>query len=786
MMLTWLALVCAYAAEAPEQDVINQPFAQESRTVWASDGGLPDIHRLPEETASVEAIATMPDGRVVASCIDELTNLQLIEYHGGSWEVLPEPVSPHVGKSWEHSYVVSASGKVYFEPERVTEGPAKEHQRIRCAGFHPNVGKVFATDEGVWLRPPLGGTTKTPVFEPDPPARSVTVSADGALAVGTPAGLFVRWEDQQDFEALLPDDGRHSWAPKDVNAVAFDARGRLWFGARQGVGVLDGESWRLYTGEDGLPYDRFTCAAAGEDGVIWFGTERGAIRFDGERWSYRASLRWLPDDHVNAIAVEPDGTAWIATPRGVSRIERRPMTLEEKAAHFVDQVETRHNRDGYTTTWRLERRGDVSSAVPAITDNDGQYTSLYGAAMAFRYAVTKDAKDRAIAQRSFEACKRLVDIVPESMKGFPARVIVPIDWPEPVNEQYGPEYNQHKRGEDPFWKLITPRFVTSEDGQYLWKCDTSSDETVGHYFIYSIYYDVIAETDEEKDAVRQVVGDLTDHLIRHGFSLVDHDGTPTRWARFGPDFLNTIYGWEQRGLNSLQMLSALAVAEHVTGDLRYAEVAKMLRDEYAYHINMMEARPFFPPDNIVPWDNMLALLAFYPLMQYEDDPELLLMYRQSLEYCWRFVSRHKNPLYTVMYAASAQRFARLADGGYFNGAFPEAGPYTEHSVARFTKHRFALDDTLDTLRGMPLELIGWRMENSHRLDVEFDPMPGQDRTVGWSRVDRKALPIEERAHVRHDRDAMKLDAVEGDGWDEHEGTFFLLPYYMARYHGLIG
>jgi hypothetical protein len=34
-----------------------------------------------------------------------------------------------------------------------------------------------------------------------------------------------------------------------------------------------------------------------------------------------------------------------------------------------------------------------------------------------------------------------------------------------------------------------------------------------------------------------------------------------------------------------------------------------------------------------------------------------------------------------------------------------------------------------------------------------------------------------------DRSSLLLDGVEGDGWDEHEGTIFLLPYYMGLYHG---
>ncbi len=128
---------------------------------------------------------------------------------------------------------------------------------------------------------------------------------------------------------------------------------------------------------------------------------------------------------------------------------------------------------------------------------------MYGAAQAFRYAVTGSPEAKKLAKRSFDACKWLVDITHE--KGFPARVIIPLDWREPVNEQYGHEYNIRKQKEDPFWKDITPRFPQSKDGKYLWKCDTSSDELAGHYFFYGIYYDLVADTEEEKGAVKEVV-----------------------------------------------------------------------------------------------------------------------------------------------------------------------------------------------------------------------------------------------------------------------------------------
>ena len=114
---------------------------------------------------------------------------------------------------------------------------------------------------------------------------------------------------------------------------------------------------------------------------------------------------------------------------------------------------------------------------------------------------------------------------------------------------------------------------------------------------------MVADTEEEKKLVREVVRDITDHLIRHGFLLRDHDGKPTRWANFSPEFHNSIWGWDQRGLNSMMLLSFLNVAHHVTGDKKYLETAEMLRNKYAYHINAMQSKMFFPPDDVVPWDN---------------------------------------------------------------------------------------------------------------------------------------------------------------------------------------
>ena len=124
----------------------------------------------------------------------------------------------------------------------------------------------------------------------------------------------------------------------------------------------------------------------------------------------------------------------------------------------------------------------------------------------------------------------------------------------------GPDPNQHdnldrdravRAEEDPHWKELAPRWPLSADGQWYWKADTSSDELDGHYFLYAVYHDLVAETAEEKARVRQVVYDITTHLIEHDYALVDHDGQPTRWARYHRDVLDHGHLIDGRGLNSL-------------------------------------------------------------------------------------------------------------------------------------------------------------------------------------------------------------------------------------------
>ena len=396
----------------------------------------------------------------------------------------------------------------------------------------------------------------------------MAASPNGQIFLASSGGLFRRsdrgWENQTILDGL----GR-AWAVQDVLAVTFDSNGQLWFGTKAGVGCRTDKGWRFFEGKDGLPWNDFTGSAAGPNGEVWFATHLGVLRWDGQDFHYRQGKLWLPDDDARGVAVDQQGRAWIATSGGVGLIERRSMTLSEKAEFYENEIEHYIKRTpfGFTAEAHLRKKADKSSNDPQDSDNDGLWTAMYGAGECFASAATKNPKARVRARQAFEALRFLQKVTqggsPAPDKGYVARTIRPVEWPDPNTGRIEGDREEQKR--DKLWKAYEPRWPKSADGKWFWKSDTSSDELDGHYFFYPLYHDLVADTPEEKARVQEVVRDLTDHLIQHGFTLTDIDGKPTRWAVYGPDTVNgDSRWWPERGLNSLSILTYLTVAAHVT------------------------------------------------------------------------------------------------------------------------------------------------------------------------------------------------------------------------------
>lgn len=604
--------------------------------------------------------------------------------------------------------------------------------------------------------------------------RAVAVHG-GEIAVAADSGLYVG--NGREWRLALPRQGEVRWAPVDVRAVAYDASGALWFAAPQGVGCRISEvEWNLFTGADGVPYNDFTCMAAGPKGV-WFGASNGAIHYRDGAWSFRQGRRWLLDNHVRDVAVDAAGNAWFATAAGVSCIACEPMTLAGKAAFYADEIEKHHRRTrlGYVDPADLTAPGDKATAVPVFTDNDGHFTGLYLAAVSLGYAATGDERLRQHAANAFHALAFLSEVTQggthPAPKGFIARTVLPTTEPDP-NPQFDLAYDQRRNAADSLWKIIQPRWPVDETGEWYWKNDSSSDELDGHFFGFATYFDRVCKTDPEKDAVREVVRRIIGHILEHGYNLVDYDGQPTRWGRFSPDDLNRNEAWcDERGLNSFSILTYLAVAHHITGDQKYRDVYLELALDHGYGMNGMTQPKALPGPAAAghqPDDNM-AFMNYYHLIRYETDPKLLSMFHHAIHRHWQYEKLERNAFANFIYAACCLGKTRRDQWGTTDLSPPKR----------------CFDDAIDTLKRFPLDLVDWPMSNAHRIDM----LPLQDddgpSSKDGGRRDGQVFPIDERHEVYWDMNPWVL-VYNGTGTRLREGVPYLLAYYMARAHGFIG
>src|SRR2546427_1422920 len=357
---------------------------------------------------------------------------------------------------------------------------------------------------------------------------------------------------------------------------------------------------------------------------------------------------------------------WPPTPAWFIRYE--PYTLAKKAAFFERELdEWGFKRLGFVH--KLYWTGDKDGWLREISDNDGGNTSHYVTAMSFKYAVTGDEQARQEAVDAFKAMVWLDDITPKS--GFIARAI----WS--VKGDKGERATRGSGG-------LAGQWYPSEDGLWLWKGDTSSDEVNAHMYAVSLFHD-LAAGGGEKERASQHIANIASHIMDNGWMLRDLDGKPTRWGRWDPDYLLRPYGFDSRGLNGLEAQTYMQTAYALTGDARFQQGLKQLL-QWRYHTYTVRLRLTFPPDQIAPWDDELAFFCYHPILRYTKDQELRSIYLRSLERSWEIVRMHQLPFFNFVYGA-------------------------------LTGNDCEVPQAVNHLREWSLDLVNHSYHNSHRSDL---------------------------------------------------------------------
>jgi len=515
---------------------------------------------------------------------------------------------------------------------------------------------------------------------------------------------------------------------KNLNCIELTNNNKIFLvGSQNGYIELDAHTFKQMADlKEELPWTDIRCIEQ-IDKKIWFGTPKGAFALHSDgRIDYYASKRWLVDDMVIDLAKGPNKSVLVLSTEGLSIIHFKMMTLEQKAGHFDKLTRTRHVRYGLNSALYLSKRGDLSTGTLVDQDNDGLWTSMYLAGELFRYAVTKSEDSLKNCYEAFEAMERLTDINP--LDGFPSRSF---------------ERSGYKLADKNRWRPVGDRI-------WDWKATTSSDEIVGHYFVYSIFAEVIPDKKWRNRSIR-LMKIIMDHIIRNDWYLIDYDGKPTLWGKWNPDYVNQFpKEVGDRRLNSVEIISFLQTTYHFTGNEIYKQKAYELMEKHGYLDNIM-----IPVSQIgrVPgidltteWnhsDDELAFLSYWNLYRYAFTDELREKYRRTIKEHWEIERPEKHPLWNLIYAMTG------AD-------------------------KFDLDETIWYLKEFPLDMIGWSVQNSHRKDLKFLAPNFRNQTISG------VLPPDERPMSKYNGNHFRLDGGEG-GRREYSGDIYLLPYWLGRY-----
>lgn len=486
-----------------------------------------------------------------------------------------------------------------------------------------------------------------------------------------------------------------------------------------------------------LPWTDIT-AVAEIDGKLWFGSTRGvfSLKEDG-KFNYYASKRWLPSDDVKHISKGDSNTVLVLTGTGMSKISFKPITLEEKAAFYDKQVRQRHIRNGFNSTLTGMKDGNLGTGFMEDSDNDGLWTSMYLGAEAFRYAVSKSPDALQNCRESLEAMNRLYAVNP--VPGFPARSF-------------------ERRG---FALHDKDRWVPSSDPEWDWKSTTSSDEAIGHIFVFGVLAELVDDEGIRSQAIA-LIDSLMGHIVKNDLYLIDYDGKPTLWGKWNPKYVNGMpKNVGDRKINSSNIIAMLQTAYHFTKKEIYKEKAFDLMNNYGYLENLM--RPMkeigASDEDADDWSKMLSgswnhsddemyFLGYWGLYRYAFNDTLKEKFKEAIIDHWEMERPEKEGAWNIFTALTGTK-------------------------------EFDLKEAIWYLQEYPLDLINWTVLNNERKDIELIAPNFRNQTT------KEVLPPDELPIRRHNANRFSLNGGNNGSSENSAGDIWLLPYWMGRYLGVI-
>lgn len=508
--------------------------------------------------------------------------------------------------------------------------------------------------------------------------------------------------------------------------------------------------------EGGLPQGNLTSGDRSTvTGNIWMGAELGLVmlRPDGS-WKYFFGPRWLPGQgftdgmHVIDLAAgsnPSDGTevVLVATDNGLSLIFTISWpSLDEKSAMYNRKMGP-FLRYGLVSQLQLNSFGDTSQATQTTTANDGLWSSIFLGSQIFRFAATGDEEARTNAWNTFNGMQLLVNVTGDL--GYPARSFI---------------FQSNVSAPCPSGLYPSPTM-----SGFCWQGDTSSDEITGHLHIYPLMYYHVAKTTAEKDLVKATIVNILGGIVRNNFTLVGAMSKhKTTWGRWDPEDLNDDPFWyDERGVNSNQILTYLVNAFAITEMEVFRDAFNFLVDEHHYDVNLIDLKITQPTD--INWsDDELTFLPYLSFLGGKTfaNGTLNPLYQRISKGVWRsiyrshqFVMKAKPSLYNAVFVAAAMELAEM--------------PLDHPEIVA------AVSDAVWWMQTYTVWQVDWPINNMNRLDAEFPK--GSTFHHTWT-----LFPYDELSILRWN--ANPFTVTQGSGYSEQDPSPFLYAFWVGRYYRL--
>ena len=155
--------------------------------------------------------------------------------------------------------------------------------------------------------------------------RSVRVSEDGAVVVGTSrGGVTIKRGDR--WRTWMEKDGL---AQEEVMDALLDRQGRLWVATESaGITRMQGDVATQFNARNGLPSDVVYGLLLASDGSVWAATANGVAHFNDDRIEVYGDDAGLPAAPIFRIMQDATGTIFVGTERGVYRMQGQRFSTE--------------------------------------------------------------------------------------------------------------------------------------------------------------------------------------------------------------------------------------------------------------------------------------------------------------------------------------------------------------------------------------------------------------------------------------------------------------------------